>query len=162
MALGLGWPVHVALPPRPHARYEALKDLNVELRGTDCCSEGMGGSLRESIASLPSDTSAALLLLADLPDLTLEDLTRVVASRDANPEAAIWRGSTTLGAPGHPILFARETFPAFADLQGDDGGKAVIAAFADRMCFVPLPGDRARRDLDTPEDWAEWRSAQQQ
>jgi len=25
------------------------------------------------------------------------------------------------------------------------------------MLTVPLPGDHATRDLDTPEDWADWR-----
>ncbi|PJE36025.1 nucleotidyltransferase family protein, partial [Pseudooceanicola lipolyticus] len=28
----------------------------------------------------------------------------------------------------------------------------------DRVQLVPLPGQRARADLDTPEDWAAWRA----
>lgn len=161
MALGLEWPVLVALPPEPHPRYGALNGLKIETLETADSVEGMGGSLRQSFANLPQDTRSVLLLLGDLPDIEIEDLKRVVAARDAHPEAAIWRGATTQGAAGHPILFSQATFPYFSALTGDDGGKSVIAAFKDSVHLVPLPGDRARRDLDTPEDWAQWRAQQQ-
>lgn len=161
IAQSLGWPVHVALPPRPHPRYAVLEDLDLALLPVDSASEGMGGTLRGAIEALPEKTGSVLLLLADLPDITGEDLARIAAAQDAHPEAAILRGATSAGAPGHPILFRTETHPAFAKLSGDDGGKAVIAAFSDRVHLVPLPDDRARSDLDTPEDWQRWRAARQ-
>ncbi|MEM9392287.1 MAG: nucleotidyltransferase family protein [Pseudomonadota bacterium] len=161
MAQSLGWPVYVALPPRPHPRYAVLEDLGVELLSVKSATEGMGGTLRDSVKVLPEDTDAVLVLLADLPDITSEDLTRIAAARDAHPAAAIVRGATSAGAPGHPILFRAETLPAFGNLAGDDGGKTIIAEFADRVHLVPLPEDRARRDLDTPEDWQRWRAARQ-
>jgi CTP:molybdopterin cytidylyltransferase MocA len=43
-------------------------------------------------------------------------------------------------------------------LQGDDGGRAIMIAHRDQTHLVPLPGDHATRDLDTPEDWAAWRA----
>ena len=52
-------------------------------------------------------------------------------------------------------------FDQLKHLRGDDGGRAVVRAAADRMQLVPLPGQRARRDLDTPEDWAAWRAEQE-
>lgn len=160
-ALGLGWPVTVALPPHPHPRYKALEGLDVTLQGIAEAREGMGATLRESFARLPEGTSAVMVLLADLPDLEPEDLSRIAAARDAHPQAAIWRGATAQGAPGHPILFGAETFPEFAALKGDAGGQTVVSAFRPRVHLVPLPGNRARQDLDTPEDWAQWRAQQQ-
>ena len=56
--------------------------------------------------------------------------------------------------PGRPLA-------ALADVQaigaGDDGSEALWRAHRARMLTVPLPGDHATRDLDTPEDWADWR-----
>ncbi len=162
MAQSLGWPVHVALPPRPHARFKALEGLDLALMPIETAAEGMGGTLRGAVNALPEDTGSVLLLLADLPDITAEDLARVVAAGDAHPKALILRGATRSGKAGHPILFRPETRAAFSKLSGDDGGKAVVQQFADRLHLVPLPDDRALRDLDTPEDWEQWRAAQQQ
>lgn len=165
VASALGWPVHVALPPGAGKRAEALRDGPGIPMPVDESAEGMGGSLRGAVARLAPDTARLLVMLGDLPEITAADLTALVDASDAAPRAAIWRGATEDGKPGHPILFAPETLSRFDALKGDDGGKAVLAAFADRIHLVPLPGTRARRDLDTPEDWARWRAeraAQQQ
>jgi CTP:molybdopterin cytidylyltransferase MocA len=162
MTLGLGWPVHIALPEAPGPRADALAGLKVTCHAVADSAEGMGGSLRGAVAHLPKDTNGLLLVLGDLPEIETQDLQRLASARDANPKAAIWRGATADGAPGHPILFSKETLPLFATLRGDDGGRAVIKMFADRVHLVPLPGNRARRDLDTPEDWARWHAEQAQ
>ncbi|WP_424976137.1 nucleotidyltransferase family protein [Dinoroseobacter sp. S124A] len=150
--------VLVALPPRPHARYAALDGLGVTALSVPESAEGMGGSLRGAVSRLPEGCTGLLLLLGDLPEITADDLRAVLAARDAVPDAHIWRGTTEAGAPGHPILFSSVTFPDFAMLEGDEGGQRLIARHRDYVHLVPLPGSRARRDLDTPEDWASWRS----
>ncbi|WP_424967355.1 nucleotidyltransferase family protein [Dinoroseobacter sp. S375] len=150
--------VLVALPPRPHPRYAALDGLGVTALSVPESAEGMGGSLRGAVSRLPEGCTGLLLLLGDLPEITADDLRAVVAARDVVPDAHIWRGTTEAGAPGHPILFSPVTFPDFAMLKGDEGGQSLIARHRDHVHLVPLPGTRARRDLDTPEDWASWRS----
>lgn len=151
--------VIVALPPPPHPRYDALKGLEVTALAVPESAEGMGGTLRGAVARLPADCSGLLLLLGDLPEITEADLRAVLTAREAAPDALIWRGATEDGAPGHPILFAPETFPDFAELRGDAGGQSLIRRHRARLYLVPLPGRHARRDLDTPEDWARWRAA---
>ncbi|MCC5975136.1 MAG: nucleotidyltransferase family protein, partial [Rubellimicrobium sp.] len=89
---------------------------------------------------------------------TQVDLRKVMAAADTDPDSLIWRGATEDGAPGHPILFDARLRPEFASLDGDTGGAPLLARHRDRTCLVPLPGQRARRDLDTPEDWAAWRN----
>lgn len=153
-------PVIVALPPRPHPRHDALRGLDVTPLEVHDAAEGMNASLRCAFAALPSGAPAAVLLLADLPDLTGNDLNTVLQSVDTTSETLIWRGATETGEPGHPIVFAAPLFPAFATLQGDGGGREVVARAAGRIRLIPLPGTRARRDLDTPEDWAAWRAEQ--
>ena len=160
LARGIG-PVTVALPPPPHPRYTALSGLDITPLPVPEAAEGMAASLRRAFAALPLDTPAAMVLLADMPALEASDLARLAAAVDLTGETLIWRASTADGKPGHPIIFAAALFDQLKQLRGDDGGRAVVRAAADRMQLVPLPGQRARRDLDTPEDWAAWRAEQE-
>ena len=156
MALGLDLPVTVALAPG-RAQEELLDGLDLDVYSAACSLEGMSGTLRSAMAHL-ADARAVLVLLADLPELELSDLQAVLKARDAARKALIWRGVTEDGRAGHPILFDRALFPQFAQLKGDGGGHEIVEAAGDRVHLVPLPGMRARRDLDTPEDWAAWRA----
>lgn len=153
-------PVLVALPPPPHPRYQCLDALAVNRVPVTEADEGMNASLRTAFAALTDNPPAAMLLLADLPELTAQDLNSVFQAVDLRSETLIWRGATKDGKPGHPIVFASALFPAFAALKGDGGGREVVADADGHVALVPLPGDRARRDLDTPEDWAAWRAEQ--
>ncbi|MFG6500346.1 NTP transferase domain-containing protein [Sulfitobacter sp. 1A13191] len=159
LARGIG-PVTVALPPAPHPRYTALSGLDITPLPVPEAAEGMGASLRRAFAALPLDTPAAMVLLADMPALEASDLARLAAAVDLTGETLIWRATTEGGKPGHPVVFAAALFDQLKQLRGDDGGRAVVRAAADRMQLVPLPGQRARRDLDTPENWAAWRAEQ--
>ncbi|MFG6595820.1 NTP transferase domain-containing protein [Sulfitobacter sp. 1A13368] len=154
-------PVTVALPPAPHPRYTALSGLDITPLPVPEAAEGMGASLRRAFAALPLDTPAAMVLLADMPALEASDLAHLAAAVDLTGETLIWRATTEDGKPGHPIAFAAALFNQLKQLRGDDGGRAVVRAAADRMQLVPLPGQRARRDLDTPQDWAAWRAEQE-
>jgi CTP:molybdopterin cytidylyltransferase MocA len=147
--------VVVALPPPPQPRYDALEGLEVLCLPVMDSEEGMNASLRTAIAALPADVPAAMLILGDLPDLTRNDLGDVLDAMQT--DALVWRGATAAGKPGHPIIFSAQLFDAFADLTGDEGGQHVMRLAKGRIRLVPLPGLRARNDLDTPEDWAKWR-----
>jgi CTP:molybdopterin cytidylyltransferase MocA len=154
-------PVMVALPPAPHPRYSAVTGLDITPLPIPDASEGMGASLRRAFAALPPDTAAAMVMLADMPDLEPSDLARLAASVDLSSETLIWRAATEDGRPGHPIIFAAALFDQLKQLSGDDGGRAVVCGAGARVQMVPLPGQRARLDLDTPEDWAAWRKPQE-
>lgn len=152
--------VLVALPPQPHPRYATLSDLDVCMLEVLDAAEGMGASIRTGFAALPDGTDKAMLLLADLPEITQDDLRTVMAATQNHPEALIWRGATVDGKAGHPIIFDRALFTDLTRLTGDGGGQSVVKAAGNRVHLVPLPGQRARLDLDTPEDWDAWRAGQ--
>ena len=100
-----------------------------------------------------------MLNLADLPELTVKDLARVASAVNASSADLIWRGTTQNGVPGHPIVVSSALFGQLMQITGDTGGSEVMKANRKRTNFVALPGNRALCDLDTPEDWATWRSA---
>lgn len=151
-------PVLVTLPARPHPRYQALDGLDVVPVAVPNAESGMNASLSAGISALANNTPAAMVLLADLPDLSAQDLITVARAVDLSSETRIWRGATDTGAPGHPIIFAATLFQELKRLTGDSGGRDVVKRHADKITLIPLPGQRARNDLDTPEDWANWRA----
>ncbi len=155
-ALEVG-PVIVALPPRPHARYDALGGLDVQKVPIADAAEGMNASLRGALAQVHDAAPAVMVLLADLPELTANDLRAVKTARRANPDHLIWRGATSAGKPGHPVIFDRQLFPELRKLTGDQGAQSVIRAHKDKAHLTRLPDDNALLDLDTPEAWADWR-----
>jgi CTP:molybdopterin cytidylyltransferase MocA len=159
-AAALG-PVFVTVPEAPHPRHDILSTTGITTVVVPDATIGMSASLRRGLAALPDTTTAVMILLADLPDLTTHDLRCVAQAVVVHPSKRIWRGATADGAPGHPIVFARALFPALKGLSGDQGGAAVVRDHSDDVHLVHLPADHARRDLDTPEDWGRWRAERQ-
>jgi molybdenum cofactor cytidylyltransferase len=149
--------VFVALPAADHPRLSLISGLDVTPLILPESAEGMSGTLRGGIAALPV-SARFMVLLSDLPGLTAPDLAAVLAAPESAPDALIWRGATVDGRPGHPILFDAKLRPRFAELSGDGGGEVIVNSYRDKTCLIALPDDRARLDLDTPEDWAAWRA----
>jgi molybdenum cofactor cytidylyltransferase len=156
-ALATGAPVHIALPAPGHPRAALVADLPVTLHHLPEAALGQAHTLRAAVAALPP-SDRFLVLLADLPEITTADLRAVLDAPRHHPDALIWRGATARGEPGHPVLFDAALRPAFAGLTGDRGADSLIRAHKDRTVLVPLPGRHARRDLDTPADWAAFRA----
>lgn len=154
-------PVLVALPSPPHLRYEVLTGLEVTPVPVPDAPEGINASLRRCFAQISHGTEAAMILLADLPALTENDLKNTLQAVDLKSEKTIWRGATEDGKPGHPIVFKAIHFDGFAKLRGDTGGQDIVRAARDQTVLVLLEGQHARLDLDTPEDWDRWRAQTQ-
>lgn len=151
-----GLPVTVVLPTDRPLRQAAISGLPVHRVEAMAAREGMAHSLHAGLASLPAE-SDVLLLLADLPEITTADLDRMRAAHPRHP-GRILQATTETGTPGHPVLFPAGLRPELMALSGDQGARAVLRANSALILPVPLPGRRAVTDLDTPEDWAAWRS----
>lgn len=153
IALATGLPVTLALPPDRPARWQAVEGMGSARVTVTRAQDGMAESLKAGLAALPRD-APVLLMLADLPDLETADLLAVAG---ADP-AFIQRGATARGQPGHPVLLPVWLRPELDQLTGDAGARDLFHRHADRLRLIPLPGNRALTDLDTPEDWARWRA----
>ncbi len=161
-ALATGAPVTVTLPPDAEARTAALAGLQLPSIRVPDAAEGMSRSIARGMVALdpvagPQD--GLMILPADMPDLSAQALSGLIAQFQAEP-LLILRGGTADGQPGHPVIFPRDLWPALAALTGDEGGRAVLQANKGRVRVIALPGPMAILDLDTPEDWAAWRLGQ--
>lgn len=157
MALATGCPVTVTLPPDRPARLAALQGLAVTPVIVTDAAQGMAASLIAGLRALPA-SAPVLMVLADLPDLTTEDLQDCLAVWAKDP-LAIPRGAAADGTPGHPVGFPPDLRAELLALTGDTGARDVLTRHADRLHLVRLPGTHATTDLDTPESWAQWRAA---
>lgn len=145
--------VRVALPDLSGPRTAATAGLPVSRIAVADRDEGMAASLRAGLSGLRAPS--VLVLPADMPEITTADLHAI-----ATHPGAIVQATTADGVPGHPVRFDARYLDALRALSGDVGARDVLAAHADEVVRVALPGDRARIDLDTPEDWAAWRATQ--
>ncbi|WP_296426389.1 nucleotidyltransferase family protein [Yoonia sp.] len=157
-ALATGHPVFVAVPAADHPRTAVIADLDVTPIIVPEAAEGMSGTMRCAIARLPA-CPAFMIVLADLVAIETDDLLTVLHARIAHPDHLIWRGATGDGKPGHPIIFDNSLRPEFAALHGDAGGETIVRQRRGQTHLTRLPENRARLDLDTPEDWAAWRGS---
>jgi CTP:molybdopterin cytidylyltransferase MocA len=107
--------------------------------------------------SLPDEAAAVMILPADLPELTSEDLATMLTAWREQPQA-ILRAVDLHGQSGHPVIFPASLFPALGQSRGDTGARDVLHAHGDKVVRVSLPDRHATTDLDTPEDWANWRA----
>lgn len=155
-ALATGQPVIVTLPARDERpdRWDLLDEKPIAAVEVPDAADGMARSLAAGVSALPEGAVAVMVLLADMPDVTTEDMRRVLAAFDGE---VILRGATADGKLGHPVVFPFRDFAALRSLEGDEGAKTIMEANADRVRPVVLPYSHARTDLDTPEDWAAWR-----
>ncbi|KIC26600.1 MULTISPECIES: nucleotidyltransferase family protein [unclassified Leisingera] len=147
-----GLPVYVTLPGPSHPRAAATGDAT-QVPVPDAA-EGMSASIRRGTAALLDGTQAVMILPADMPEITAQDMLHL-AAHFGGPDSPVLRATAEDGTPGHPVLFPRRCFEVLQCLQGDQGARSILTAETVRT--VPLPGRHALTDLDTPEDWAAWR-----
>lgn len=154
VALATGAAVLVALAVDRPARSAAIAGLAVDAVPVPDAGTGMAASIRAGVARA-QDAAGLMVLPADMPELTVDDLTAVLEGFRSAPDQ-IWRGTATDGRAGHPVMFPARHFAALAALQGDAGARALVQDHGARL--IALPDQHAMTDLDTPEDWAAWRA----
>ncbi|HEY4237504.1 MAG TPA: NTP transferase domain-containing protein [Gaiellaceae bacterium] len=98
---------------------------------------GPGASLRCGLATLPQDVEAAVVVLADGPDLDPRAVDRVVDDWRANGGGAV--AASYGGVRLHPVLLAR----ALWDSVPDEGAKSLPAR------LVPCDDLRPPGDVDS-------------
>jgi molybdenum cofactor cytidylyltransferase len=111
-------------------------------------SEGMGSSVRTGVSRVPATADAVMLMLADQPAVTAEDLRRLISTWRRQPQCIV--AAHYAGTAGVPAIFPREDFTALAGLRGDTGARALLKRGGERLIRVPLQS--AEIDIDTPED----------
>jgi len=55
------------------------------------------------------------------------------------------------GKRGNPVVWSRRFFPELMAVEGDVGARHLISRYSEAVVEVPLTGNAALTDIDTPE-----------
>ncbi|KQS98227.1 MULTISPECIES: NTP transferase domain-containing protein [unclassified Rhizobium] len=127
----------------------ALSGLDVVTVENADYATGMASSLVHGLTSIAADVDGVLVMLADMPLVTAEDLRMLIEVFKAEHGQAIIR-AVSGGKRGNPVILPRSTFEAVRQLQGDIGARHIIESSGLPVIDVEI-GPAAHLDLDTPE-----------
>jgi molybdenum cofactor cytidylyltransferase len=128
----------------------ALEGLPVQIVHNPDWQEGMSSSLRTGLGALRQDIDAALIVLADQPGLTAGLLQSLVARYETT--RALIVAPFYRGRRGNPVLFDRALFAELLAVEGDQGGRTLLARYPDALERVVVDDAAVLLDIDTRQD----------
>ena len=142
--------VVVVLGREAEAVASALRGLPIRTVVNPRYAEGQSTSLRAGLNALAQDTEAAVVALGDqpLPDpRLLRQLVEAFRASGRPIVAPLYRDGR-----GNPVLFASSVFDELRRVEGDRGGRPVVARDPARVAEVPVDAPMPA-DIDTPDDY---------
>lgn len=112
--------------------------------------EGLSTSLRAGLKALPENVDGVIVLLADMPQVDVTLIDRLIAAFDPE-KGALAVVPTINGKRGNPVLWSRRFFPDLSAVEGDVGARHLIGRYAEAVVEVPVSGKAAAADVDTPD-----------
>lgn len=152
LPLGLGLSTLVVLKPEDELQLQPLLgpwygNHRLRIHYNVRAEQGMGCSLAAAADyARRRKYTALLVLLADMPYVEPETLTRLIASSQPG-RISVPRFNQV---SGHPVLFTSHWFKPLAALRGDRGGRALIAANADCVDYIDVDDKGILFDIDQP------------
>jgi molybdenum cofactor cytidylyltransferase len=129
---------------------QALNGLPVRVVHNPDYAEGLGTSLKAGIAAVPVDADGAIVCLGDMPQVNAALIDKLIAAFDPARGALVVVPSIA-GRRGNPVVWSRRFFPDLTAINGDIGARQLIGSYAEAVVEVPVEGDAALTDVDTPE-----------
>ena len=128
----------------------ALSGLPVRLVHNPDYAEGLGTSLKAGIAAVPGDADGAIVCLGDMPQVDATLIDKLLSAFDPERGALVVVPSID-GRRGNPVVWSRRFFPDLMSINGDIGARHLIGNYTEAVVEVPVAGEAALTDVDTPE-----------
>jgi len=128
----------------------ALKDLPVKFVNNPDFAEGLSTSVKAGIGAAPKDADGVIVVLGDMPQVDSALLDKLIDAFDPEHDALVVM-PTIDGKRGNPVLWSRRFFSELMTLDGDVGARHLIASYPEAVVEVPVTGQGAFADVDTPE-----------
>jgi molybdenum cofactor cytidylyltransferase len=129
---------------------KALEGLKVRFVRNPDFAGGLASSVKAGIAAVPETADGAVICLGDMPLIDAQLIDRLIESFAPD------RGNLIVvpaadGRRGNPVLWSRRFFKELMTLDGDIGARHLIAKHAEAVAEVPVDGQSAFLDIDTPQ-----------
>jgi molybdenum cofactor cytidylyltransferase len=112
--------------------------------------QGITTSVQAGVAALPIGTLAAMVLLADMPHVTPEMISALIARYRSSAAPLVISDYEGVNAP--PMLYDRALFDELLAMTAVRCGKQVVKRHRDEAEVLSWPA-AALADLDVPEDY---------
>jgi molybdenum cofactor cytidylyltransferase len=147
--------VVVVIGAQANAVQQALAGLPVEFAVNQDWAKGMSTSLRAGLCMLRPAIQAVLVVLADQPEVSPGLLRTLVERYEATGAAIVV--PFYQGQRGNPVLFDRSIFPELLAVQGDRGGRELLARHREKLERVDTDDAAVVLDVDTRQDYEQVR-----
>ena len=128
----------------------ALAGLPVDFVHNPKFADGLGTSLKTGVAAVPAQADGVIVCLGDMPQVDAALIDRLIVALDPG-QGALVALPTIGGQRGNPVVWSRRFFPDLMAVEGDVGARYLIGRYAEAVVEVPLTGNAALTDIDTPE-----------
>ncbi|CAN7621048.1 NTP transferase domain-containing protein [Pararhizobium sp. LjRoot238] len=129
---------------------QVLSGLSVSTIENPNYASGMASSLITGISvGAVRHADGILIMIADMPGVSTEDLNILIAAFHESGARAIVR-AVSRGKRGNPVILPRSLKAAILRLEGDIGARHIIETAGAPIIDVEI-GDAAHLDVDTPE-----------
>jgi molybdenum cofactor cytidylyltransferase len=132
---------------------EALAGLPVRFVHNPAYTYGLAGSVKAGIGAVPKEADGAIVCLGDMPQVDSALIDRLLASFDPEKNALVVVPSID-GRRGNPVVWSRRFFNDLMAIDGDIGARHLIVQYAEAVVEVPVNGEAALTDVDTPESFS--------
>ena len=129
---------------------QALAGLKLKFMRNPDFAQGLATSVKVGIAAVSEEADGAVICLGDMPMISsqlVDHLIDAFAPDRGNLIAVPVSG----GRRGNPVLWSRRFFNELMTLDGDIGARHLIAKHNEAVAEVPVEGDGAFLDIDTPQ-----------
>jgi len=117
--------------------------------------DGMSSSMIAGLRVVEDAYDHVMVILADMPHVSSALINVFLARYRASglPLGAV----TVRGKRSHPVIFSRRLYPELLALRGDVGARALFEKYSHRVCFIEPESPYNDRDIDTVDDYLEYR-----
>jgi molybdenum cofactor cytidylyltransferase len=127
----------------------ALKNLDLSFIYNPDYRTGLASSLKAGIAALPETAAGALILLADMPCVSVSLIDRLIQAFGESARTPLAVVPVRVGLRGNPTLIGRDLFDAIKRLEGDRGARALLEAAGNDVHECLVDDDAIEIDIDT-------------
>ncbi len=129
---------------------KALAGLNVKFVRNSDFAGGLASSVKAGISAVPGHADGAVICLGDMPMISAGLIDRLIEGF-APDRGNLIAVPVNDGRRGNPVLWSRRFFNELMTLDGDVGARHLIARHNEAVAEVPVEGDGAFLDIDTPQ-----------